>query len=153
VWKQAADDDLGFTVATGPWAMPIDGYRPAPAVAVTWAVPTIPSFTVRGPATTIAGSPLLIGDTWLASTHGTPVPRPLGPVLLPVGVREGYVLIAGDPYQLQYDHLARVPRFLGQIAIADARVVVITGDEGRVVWVSRDGGPLRGYSLNRCLFR
>ena len=156
VWKQGARDDLGFLPAMSPWAVALRGFRSIATVPVTWAFPTpvAASAELPGPVATIEGSPLLIGDTWLTSLGSTKVvSRPPGPVMLPVGVREGYALIAGRPYQLKYDYLAHVPRNLGQIAHADAHVVVITGEDARVIWVSRDGGPLRGYSLEGCIFR
>ena len=159
------DDDLAWTPAQTPWAVPIQGYRTRASVPTAWAPPapvpptwrspsgaSLASLDLSGLASTIDGSPFLVGDTWIASTSGKPIPRPLGPVLLPVGIREPYVMIAGRPYQLTYDCLARVPRKLGEIAHADAHVLVIMGDTTRVIWVSRDGGPLRGYSIDRCMF-
>ena len=105
-----------------------------------------------GPRVHDRRQPVPVGDTWIASTSGKPIPRPLGPVLLPVGIRDPYLMIAGRPYQLTSDYLARVPRKLGEIVHADAHVLVIMGDTTRVIWVSRDGGPLRGYSIDRCMF-
>lgn len=163
VWKHAADDDLGWIPANNPWAVPIGGYHSIPRTPVTWLSPEpLPpgwrspsgkSLSLPGSAATIEGSPLLVGDTWIASAGtGVPVKRPPGPVHLPAGVHLPYALIAGRAYQLTYDTLAHVPRRLGTIAHADAHVVVIMGSEARSIWVSRDGGPLRGYSIDRCQF-